>query len=174
MNEAQSIRNNFQLIRDELHKISNKTHVIKNDSRLLRNEEQAIRNNSQLIKDKLHELKSEAQSIRNNFQLIRDELHKLSNKAHVIKNNDQTKTKDKDKTTLDKINNKIDIINKIDKILFEVNTILTNKVKSENKMNLFGLSFLLYILKWSAGKGFLYTKQCMNQKVRYMMTHGYD
>ena len=29
-------------------------------------------------------------------------------------------------------------------------------LKYENKMNLFGLSFLLFILKWSAGKGFFY------------------
>ena len=84
-----------------------------------------MRNNSQVIRNELHELRNEAQVIKNNSQVLR-------NKAHVPRDNDKTKTKTKDEVnaTLDKINNKIDSINKINKRLSEVNTKVTNKVKS--------------------------------------------
>ena len=91
---------------------------------MFRNEEQALRNNSQVIKDKLHKHINEIQSLKNNFQVIRDKLHKLEKEAHILRDND------KDNITLDKINNKIDSINKINKRLSEVNTKVTNKVKS--------------------------------------------
>ena len=55
----------------------------------------------------------------------------LKNKLNRLdEDNDKTKDKDKDNATLNKINNKIDLINKINKRLFEVNTKVTNKVKS--------------------------------------------
>ena len=56
----------------------------------------------------------------------------IRNEAQVLRDNDKTKTKTKtkDNITLEKINNKIDLINKIDKVLFEVNTKVANKVKS--------------------------------------------
>ena len=150
-NEAQSVRNNSQVIRDDLNKLSNESHVIKNNSQALRNKEQIPKNKAQVPKNELHKLinqsqalrnnfqitRNEAQTIRNNSQVISDELHELRNEAHVIKNNSQAlrnkasvhRDNDKDNTALDKINNKIGLINKKDKILFEVNTIVTNKVK---------------------------------------------
>ena len=69
--------------------------------------------------------------------------------------------RDNDKNiTLDIINNKKDLINKIDKTLktlIEVNTKVTNKVKYIN-------IYILYI--------YIYIKQCMNYKMKYMMTLG--
>ena len=99
----------------------NKAHVIKNNFQVLRNEEQELRNNSQVIKDKLHKHRNEKQSLKNNFQVIRDKLHKLENEADILRDNG------KNNITLDKVNNKTDLINKINKTLIEVNTKITNK-----------------------------------------------
>ena len=119
----QTLRNNFQVIRDELREHKNKAHVIKNNSQVLRNEEQSFRNNSQVIKGKLHNYRNEIKSLKYNFQVITDKLHKLENEADILRDND------KNNITLDKINNKKDLINKTDKILFKINIKVTNKVK---------------------------------------------
>ena len=151
-NEAQRIRNNYQLIKDELHELINEASVIKNNSQALRNKKNRyLKNRAQIPKNELHELinqsqvlrnnsqvtRNETETIRNNSQVIRDKLHELRNEAYVIKNNSQAlrnkesvlRDNDKENTTLDKINHKIDLINKIDEILFELNTKLINKVK---------------------------------------------
>ena len=120
-NEAQSLRNNSQVIKNKLHELRNEAHVIKNNSHVLRMESQALGNESKTLVNNSQVIKNEAQSLRNNSQVTRNE-------AHVPRDNDQIK--DKDNITLDKINNKIDLINKIDKTLFEVNIQVTNKVKS--------------------------------------------
>ena len=82
------------------------------------------------------------QSRKNNFQVIRDKLHKLENEADILRDNG------KNNITLDKVNNKTDLINKINKTLIEVNTKITNKFT------------------------YIYMKQCMNYKMRYMITLG--
>ena len=65
--------------------------------------------------------------------ISKNKLNRLDEDKNTPKDKDKGKTKDKDKTEdknmLDKINNKIDSINKINKRLFEVNTKVTNKVK---------------------------------------------
>ena len=102
-------------------RLNNKSQVPKNKSWIIVNESQALRNNSQVTRN-------EGQLLRNNSLVIRDELHELRNEAHVLRDNDKTKTLDN--TIIDKINSKVDLINKIDKILSEVNIKLTNNVKS--------------------------------------------
>ena len=84
-------------------------------------------------------IKDKAQVIKNNFQVIRDEIHKLKNKAQVIENNFQAyknkasvcrNNNNNNNNTQDKINNQIDLTNKIDKILSSINIKLSNNVKS--------------------------------------------
>ena len=101
------IKNNSQALRDELHELRNEAHVIKNNS-------QALKNNSQITRN-------EAQALRDNSQIIRNE-------AYVLRDNDKTKTIDN--TAVDRISNKIGLINKIDNILSNVNIKLPNNVKS--------------------------------------------
>ena len=71
----------------------------------------------------MHKHKNEIQSLKNNFQVTRDKLHKLENEAHILRDNNKYNIPDK-------VNNKIDLINKVDRTLFEINTKVTNKVKS--------------------------------------------
>ena len=72
----------------------------------------------------MHKHRNEIQPLKNNFQVIRDKLHKLENEADILRDND------KNNITLDKINNKIGLINRIDNILSNVNIKLSNNVKS--------------------------------------------
>ena len=88
-----------------------------------------------MIRNNFQETRNEAQVIRNNLQVNRDEAQALRNNSQAHKNKasvhrDHDKTKTMDNTALDKINNKIGLINRIDNILSNVNMKLSNNVKS--------------------------------------------
>ena len=124
-NNSQALRNNSQALRNEAQSLRNNSQVIKNELQELRNEAHVIKNNSQVLRNESQALGNETQTLRNNSQVTRNEVH-------VLRDND--KTKDKDNITLDKINYKIDLVNKTDKILFQVNTKVKNKVESIYKV----------------------------------------
>ena len=112
-NEVQSLRNNSKVIRDELHGFMNEAHVFKNNSQALRNKAQVPKNKSRIIKNKEQVPKNKSWIIRNESQVLRNESQSLINDAFILE-----------------IMIRLDLINKVDKTLFEVNIKVTHKVKS--------------------------------------------
>ena len=141
-NEAQVLSNNLQVNKDEAQSLRNKLqtnkneiHKLINEAQILRNNFQATRNEAQVIRNGLHEVINEVQELRNYLQVNRDEAKALrnnsqahKNKASVHRDNDMRKTIHN--TAIDKINNKIGLIYRIDNILSNLNIKLSNNVKS--------------------------------------------
>ena len=95
---------------------------------MLRNEIQIYRRDSQAFRNVLPILRSKSQILRSKSQALRNETQVLRNKSQILRSDHYTEevnktapsSNDDNVDVLDKINNKMDAINKINKILAKI------------------------------------------------------
>ena len=116
-NESQVLRSESQVLRSEPQALRNESHVLRNESQVLRNELKTPRNKSHMLRSESQVLKSESKALRSDHHRVyTEEVNKM-----VLSSND--------KNILDKINNKIDTINELNKGLTKIKVEVTKRIE---------------------------------------------
>ena len=134
--KSEVLRNEAQITRNELQVLRNKSQELRNKSQELRNEAQALRNEAQSPKNKswIVRSKNKSQVLKNEAQIPREKLFEHNEDKNKDIDKTIPKTKDIDKTIpktkiKKRINNKMNLINEINKRLAKAKTTLTNKAE---------------------------------------------
>ena len=117
--------------------LRNKSQTLRTESYVLRNEIQIYRSDSQGFRNVLPILRSKSQILRSKSQALRNETLVLRNKSQILRSDHYTEelnkivpsSNDDNVDVLDKINNKMDTINKINKRLAKIEIKAAEKVE---------------------------------------------
>ena len=135
-NKSQILRSKSQILRSKSQALRNESQKLRTESQKLRTESQILRSESQALRSESYVLRNEIQIYRSDSQAFRNVPPILRSKSQILRSDHYTEevnkiapsSNDDNVDALDKINNKIDTINEINKRLTKIEIKAAEKV----------------------------------------------